>query len=108
MSSIIKLFLLLAAMVCISKAQLNEAGQHCLCQRFRNQIRSKSEIKDIQIYPATSFCSKVEIVVTVNSGLRFCLNPATPAVKKLLTRIMKQKTSPTSTSSPDRTQTAHF
>ncbi|XP_047440443.1 C-X-C motif chemokine 6-like [Mugil cephalus] len=87
MSSMIKVFLLLAVMVCISKAQLSE--QQCLCHRVRNGIGRKSEIKDVQIYLATNFCNKVEIVVTMNSGLRYCLNPKLMAVKKLLTNIMK-------------------
>ncbi|XP_047441270.1 C-X-C motif chemokine 10-like [Mugil cephalus] len=88
MSSMIKVFLLLAVMVCISKAQFNEMGQQCLCHRVRNGIGRKSEIKDVQIYPATNFCNKVEIVVTLNSSLRYCLNPKLMAVKKLLTNIM--------------------
>lgn len=40
----------------------NETGQQCLCRRVRNAVGSKDEIKDIQIYPATIFCDKVEIV----------------------------------------------
>ncbi|XP_026213766.1 C-X-C motif chemokine 6-like [Anabas testudineus] len=95
MSSIIKLFLLLAAVVCISKAQLNESGQQCLCQRVRKSISARSEIKDIQIYPATVFCNKVEIVVTMNSGLRYCLDPQLKAVKKILVNIMQKKSTPT-------------
>ncbi|KAF1384611.1 hypothetical protein PFLUV_G00122000 [Perca fluviatilis] len=100
MSSFMKVFLLLAVMVCMSKAQQEKSqgpGQsdQCLCQRVRNRIGSKTDIKDIQIYPATIFCSKVEIVVTVNSGLRYCLNPKLRAVQKLMASIMKRKTSTT-------------
>ncbi|XP_042275405.1 C-X-C motif chemokine 10-like [Thunnus maccoyii] len=94
MSSIIKVTLLLAVVVCISATQMEE-GQHCLCQRVRNQFPPKSEIKDIQIYPATPFCDKVEIVVTMNKGLRFCLNPKLKAVKRLMNNILKQKSSTT-------------
>ncbi|XP_038566165.1 C-X-C motif chemokine 10-like [Micropterus salmoides] len=97
MSSIMKVFLLLASMVYISKAQLGESGQQCLCQRVRNQIASKSDVKDIQIYPATVFCDTVEIVVTLNSGLRYCLNPKLNAMKRLLANVIKQKTPTTST-----------
>ncbi|XP_015256161.1 PREDICTED: C-X-C motif chemokine 10-like [Cyprinodon variegatus] len=91
MSSIIKLFLFLAVAVCISAAQLNEPGQSCLCQRVRNGISSKSDIKDIQIYPATIFCNKVEIVVTSGKGYRYCLNPELKAVKRMLTKVMNSK-----------------
>ncbi|XP_031606931.2 C-X-C motif chemokine 10-like [Oreochromis aureus] len=104
MSTLIKVFLLLAVMVCISQAQLKQAGQQCLCHRVRNRLGMKSEIKDVQIYPATKSCNKVEIVVTLNSGLRYCLNPELKAVKRLVTNIMdkKQKT----TSSPVEPSTA--
>ncbi|MED6236934.1 hypothetical protein ATANTOWER_016421, partial [Ataeniobius toweri] len=101
MSGIMKVLLLLAVGICISKAQLNEPGQSCLCQRVRNGISSKSDIKDIQIYPATIFCDKVEIVVTSGRGFRYCLNPELQAVKRMLTRIMKTKT----TSKPNSTST---
>ncbi|XP_074530778.1 platelet basic protein-like [Halichoeres trimaculatus] len=91
MSSIIKVFLLLAVMICISKAQLNEAGQQCLCQRVRRGITSKNDIKDIQIYKATVFCNRVEIVVTQNSGLRYCLDPNVRTVKKLVANMMARQ-----------------
>ncbi|XP_071313655.1 C-X-C motif chemokine 11-1-like [Trachinotus anak] len=102
MSGIIKVFLLLAVVVCISNAQ-RESGQQCLCQRVRNSI-TKSEIKDIQIYPATIFCDKVEIVVTA-SNARFCLNPKNKAVKNLLVNILKNKKTLT-TVRPASTNTA--
>ncbi|XP_059201944.1 C-X-C motif chemokine 6-like isoform X2 [Centropristis striata] len=98
MSSIMKVFLLLAVVVCLSSAQVVE--QQCLCQRVRNRIISKSDIKDIQIYQATTFCNKVEIVVTNNSGLRYCLNPNLNAVKKLMASIMKLKVKPSTTARP--------
>nr|XP_046262451.1 alveolar macrophage chemotactic factor 2-like [Scatophagus argus] len=111
MSSIMKVFLLLAVIVCISKAQLHESGQQCLCQRVRRGISLKSEVKDIQIYPATIFCDKVEIVVTINNGLRYCLNPKLNAVKKLLANIMSKQKASTATptefiSTPGSTNTA--
>uniref|UniRef100_A0A8C2ZYC5 Chemokine interleukin-8-like domain-containing protein n=1 Tax=Cyclopterus lumpus TaxID=8103 RepID=A0A8C2ZYC5_CYCLU len=62
----------------------------CLCQRVRNGIWSTNEIKDVQIYPATIFCDKVEIV-----GVRYCLNPELRAVQKLMASIMKRETSTT-------------
>ncbi|XP_039976093.1 C-X-C motif chemokine 6-like [Xiphias gladius] len=90
MSSVIKVFLLLAVMVCISRAQLNESRQICLCQSVRHGI-GNATIKDIHIHPATIFCDKVEIVVTANSGRRFCLNPKLNGVKKLLANIIKNR-----------------
>ncbi|XP_034740082.1 C-X-C motif chemokine 6-like isoform X1 [Etheostoma cragini] len=112
MSSFMKAFLLLAVMVCITKAQRHQS-QYCLCHNVRNRIGSKTGVKDIQIYPANTFCNKVEIVVTIKSGLRYCLNPKLTAVKKLMASIMKPKTSTTArptelTSTPGRTNTARI
>ncbi|XP_032384699.1 C-X-C motif chemokine 6 [Etheostoma spectabile] len=114
MSSFMKVFLLLAVMVCMSKAQQgHQSGDQCLCQRVQDRIGLKTAIKDIHIYQATSFCNKVEIVVTIKSGLRYCLNPKLKAVQKLMASIMKPKTSTTSgpselTSTPGSTNTARI
>ncbi|XP_059201948.1 C-X-C motif chemokine 9-like isoform X2 [Centropristis striata] len=92
MSSIIKVFLLLAVVVCLSSAQQDQSDQ-CLCQRVRNKIISKSDMKDIQIYQATTFCTKVEIVVTNNNGFRYCLNPNLETVKKIMASIISSSSS---------------
>ncbi|XP_033971656.1 C-X-C motif chemokine 6-like isoform X2 [Trematomus bernacchii] len=105
MSSIMKVFLLLAVIVCITEARRHQSGG-CLCQRVRSKIRSK--VKDIQIRPATTICDKVEIVVTDRSGLRFCLDPELAAVQRLMASIIKARTTarPAAlTSSPDSTNT---
>ncbi|XP_034453744.1 C-X-C motif chemokine 2-like [Hippoglossus hippoglossus] len=90
MSGIMKVLLLLAASVCISTALLNESGQNCLCQRTYNSTDG-SDLKDIQIYPATIFCDKVEIVVTTGAGHRYCLNHRAKAVKAIVIRILRSK-----------------
>ncbi|XP_026186390.1 C-X-C motif chemokine 10-like [Mastacembelus armatus] len=104
MCSIFKALLLLAVVVYISTAQLNESKEQCLCQRMRNNV-GNSKLKDIQIYPATIFCNQVEIVVTANNGLRYCLNPKSNNVIKLLRTIIKKKNTTTTTSSPRSTNT---
>ncbi|KAI3351798.1 hypothetical protein L3Q82_020630 [Scortum barcoo] len=88
MSGIFKVFLLLAVMVCITEAQLHPLGEHCLCGSVKKGILSKSALKDIQVYPATTFCNKVEIVVTNNNGFRYCLDPKMSTVKKMLASIL--------------------
>ncbi|KAM6952718.1 C-X-C motif chemokine 10-like isoform 3-T3 [Lycodopsis pacificus] len=88
MSGIMKVFLLLAVMVCISKAQLTpETGVQCLCLRVSNRIISRNHVKYFQIYSATIFCDKVEIVVTLNNGRRYCLNPMLKTVQGLMASL---------------------
>ncbi|XP_067434611.1 C-X-C motif chemokine 10-like [Thunnus thynnus] len=88
MSSIVKVILLLDVMV--SAAQMDEGGR-CLCRHVWNHFPRESEIKDIQIYPATPFCDRVEILVINNKGLRFCLNPQSNAVKRLMAKILRKQ-----------------
>nr|XP_020478204.1 C-X-C motif chemokine 10-like [Monopterus albus]XP_020478205.1 C-X-C motif chemokine 10-like [Monopterus albus]QCB64396.1 CXCL-F2a [Monopterus albus]QCB64397.1 CXCL-F2a [Monopterus albus] len=105
MSSMIKVFLLLAVMVCISKAHANESENQCLCQRVRANLIGKSPVKDIQIYPATIFCDRVEIVVTTSNNFRYCLNPSLDKVKRLLNKIIK-KVNTTTTAIPHNLTTS--
>ncbi|XP_029368869.1 C-X-C motif chemokine 10-like [Echeneis naucrates] len=104
MSGIIKVFLLLAVVVSIAKSQRTDSGEQCLCQRVKNAV--PNEIKDIQIYPATIFCDKVEIVVTTNNG-RFCLNPNNKMVKNFLVKILKSKKASTTVKPAHSTSTAN-
>ncbi|KAL7375321.1 hypothetical protein ABVT39_015527 [Epinephelus coioides] len=92
MSHIMKVFLLLAVIICISTAQMDRQSGRCLCERVRNKIRSMSNIKEVKIYQATIFCDRVEIVVTDKNGFRYCLNPELGAVRKFLASIVKPTT----------------
>ncbi|XP_053284798.1 alveolar macrophage chemotactic factor 2 isoform X1 [Pleuronectes platessa] len=92
MSGIMKVLLLLAAAVCISTAMINESGENCLCQHTRNGTDGM-DLKDLQIYPATIFCNKVEIVVTTGAGHRYCLNHRAKAVKAIVLQILRSRRS---------------
>ncbi|XP_073343355.1 C-X-C motif chemokine 2-like [Pagrus major] len=94
-TGIMKVFLLLAVVVCISQAQLHGSGQQCLCSRVSRLV--VSEVKDVQIYPATVFCNNMEIVVTNSSGYRYCLDPKRKVVQKLLANIMNRQKASTAT-----------
>uniref|UniRef100_A0A671WJG9 C-X-C motif chemokine n=1 Tax=Sparus aurata TaxID=8175 RepID=A0A671WJG9_SPAAU len=106
-----KVFLLLAVVVCISQAQRHGLGNKCLCSSVKRL--DTSDVKDVQIFQATVFCNRVEIVVTTNSGLRFCLNPKRRPVQQLIANIMNRQkastASPTTFSStPGSSSTARF
>ncbi|XP_036932727.1 C-X-C motif chemokine 13-like isoform X3 [Acanthopagrus latus] len=88
-TSIMKVFLLLAVAVCISQAQQDKSGKQCLCSRVKRL--GTSDVKDVQIYPPTVFCNRVEIVVTTNSGYRYCLDPKRRPVQQLIANIMNRQ-----------------
>ncbi|XP_049442014.1 growth-regulated protein homolog gamma-like [Epinephelus fuscoguttatus] len=85
MSRIMKMFLLLAVMVCISEAQ--QPAQSCMCQRVRNAIGLTSEIQDIKINEPNPSCDRVEIVITKHTGRHYCLNPSLKDMQKLMARL---------------------
>ncbi|XP_078145389.1 interleukin-8-like [Centroberyx gerrardi] len=111
MCSIIKVLLLLAVMVCISTAQRPEMGQRCLCRRVRNnRFGAVSDIQDVQIYPKSIFCDKVEIVVTFKNNLQYCLDPRMKKLHSLLSGFLKKTslsptTRPTESSSSTQSST---
>uniref|UniRef100_A0A3Q3QUW8 Chemokine interleukin-8-like domain-containing protein n=1 Tax=Monopterus albus TaxID=43700 RepID=A0A3Q3QUW8_MONAL len=84
---------------------VNESKNQCLCQRVRANLIGKSPVKDIQIYPATIFCDRVEIVVTTSNNFRYCLNPSLDKVKRLLNKIIK-KVNTTTTAIPHNLTTS--
>ncbi|XP_056899003.1 platelet basic protein-like [Takifugu flavidus] len=89
MSGIIRLILLLTLAVCISEAQLHNT-ESCLCQNVSpTLVGGRNNIKDIQIYRETTFCTRVEIQVTMKNGRRYCLDPS-KKVSKILSRIMRK------------------
>ncbi|XP_029918171.1 interleukin-8-like [Myripristis murdjan] len=100
MRSFTKVLLLLAAVVCISTAQLREGRRGCLCRRTRSKIPGKpSDVQDVQIYPVTIFCDTVEIIITLRDGQRHCLDPKKEQLAVLLADLVaKRRSSPTSSS----------
>ncbi|XP_073343354.1 alveolar macrophage chemotactic factor-like [Pagrus major] len=94
-TGIMKVFLLLAVVVCISQAQRHGSGQRCLCSSVSRL--NTSDVKDVQIHKATVFCNRVEIVVTTNSGYRYCLDPKRKVVQQLVANIMNRQKASTAT-----------
>ncbi|CAL8263196.1 unnamed protein product [Boreogadus saida] len=69
-------------------------GSKCLCaDKGANYVKGK--VKNIEVFPADHSCHRVEILVTTASK-RQCLDPASPRVRRLLTRWNKKnsKTAP--------------
>ncbi|XP_008325365.1 C-X-C motif chemokine 10-like [Cynoglossus semilaevis] len=87
---IVKVFMLLAVAACVAKTQPSLSNENCLCNRVRNTLIKSEGVRDIQIYPPTVFCSKMEIVVTSNKGRRFCLDPNKITVQTLIHNIMRK------------------
>ncbi|KAM8910753.1 uncharacterized protein AB9W97_006966 [Spinachia spinachia] len=114
MSGIMKVFLLLAVMFCFSEAQLDyQSGNQCLCAKVQRGFQYGTKMKDIQIqiYPQSAFCDKVEIVVSnIKTDRRYCLHPEFNAGKSVLASLTKLGTSTTTrpTRLSSTSSTAHI
>ncbi|XP_028315901.1 C-X-C motif chemokine 10-like [Gouania willdenowi] len=91
MSRIINLCLLLAVVVCFCNAQLHSSKQQCLCRSVTNSLSKESPVKSLQLFQATNFCNKVEIVVTMENDERYCLNPKSNVFKKKLSFLLNKR-----------------
>ncbi|XP_077466057.1 uncharacterized protein LOC144082646 [Stigmatopora argus] len=89
MDSTLKVLFLLAVAVSVCAAQLSKS-QNCLCQGDATVPKSKFDIKDLTIYPATIFCKKVEIIVNTKNGSYFCLKPK--EVTRIITNLQRRRT----------------
>ncbi|KAL0974017.1 hypothetical protein UPYG_G00214300 [Umbra pygmaea] len=87
-------FLLLAVAVCITVAQ-RPVNQRCLCRRVRdNYLGLTRSVQDIQIYPPTPSCDRLEIIVSFHNGMQYCLNPKRKIVQNLLIQLTNKPTPP--------------
>ncbi|CAB1337069.1 unnamed protein product [Coregonus sp. 'balchen'] len=93
-----RILLLLAVTVCITVAQ-RSVSQRCLCRRVRNSFGAPNSVEDIQIYPPTPSCDRLEFIVSLKNGVQYCLDPSMKKVQKLLTRLMK-KSAPQTVTTP--------
>ncbi|XP_007899574.1 alveolar macrophage chemotactic factor-like [Callorhinchus milii] len=64
--------------------------RRCRCFNLANNLSPDMRIKNVKIFFKQGLCSKVEIVVNLNSGRRMCLNPDSKMGKKMI-NFMKTK-----------------
>ncbi|XP_071254397.1 C-X-C motif chemokine 11-1-like [Salvelinus alpinus] len=89
-----RILLLLAVTICITVAQ-RPVSQRCLCRKVRNSFGAPNTVEDIQIYPPTPSCDRLEIIVSLKNGVQYCLDPSMKKVQRLLNRLMKKSSPPT-------------
>uniref|UniRef100_A0A8D0L596 Chemokine interleukin-8-like domain-containing protein n=1 Tax=Sphenodon punctatus TaxID=8508 RepID=A0A8D0L596_SPHPU len=64
----------------------------CICPGQGSDFVQPQSLEKMEVFPKSSSCDRVEIIATLKStGEQRCLNPNSPRVKKMLTRIMKKR-----------------
>nr|ACO13449.1 Macrophage inflammatory protein 2 precursor [Esox lucius] len=95
MTMTIRILLLLAVTVCITAAQ-RPVSQRCLCRKVRDKnFGGIKSVEDVQIFPPSQSCTRLEIIVSLKNGVQYCLDPKMKIVQNLLTRLMNKPAPPT-------------
>uniref|UniRef100_A0A8C3PA95 Chemokine interleukin-8-like domain-containing protein n=1 Tax=Chrysemys picta bellii TaxID=8478 RepID=A0A8C3PA95_CHRPI len=83
--------LLIAAEI---QGQLNSGQRRCSCtEKGSNSIQQKA-LKKIEVFPKSSSCDHVEIIATMKvTGEQRCLNPNSKWVQKMMTTLIKKRSS---------------
>ncbi|XP_059844481.1 interleukin-8-like [Hypanus sabinus] len=77
----------------------------CRCVKTTSHLIHPKKFQHIEIFPQGPHCRKVEIVITLKTGAKVCVNPETEWVKKVINILTERKKSneaslPTTAASP--------
>ncbi|GCC17467.1 interleukin-8-like [Chiloscyllium punctatum] len=73
-------------------ASIGRTGMNlrCQCIKTSSNFIHPQFMENIEIIPSGPHCENVEIIVTLQSSDRVCLNPKSPWVNKVINRIMSR------------------
>ncbi|KAL2077256.1 hypothetical protein ACEWY4_026760 [Coilia grayii] len=88
-----RVVLLLSLSVCLALAQNmgRSMSQRCTCRKIRGRFESPKKILDIQVLPPSTSCDRLEIVVTLKSGLQYCMDPKAENVQRVIQSLIELK-----------------
>ncbi|XP_041048711.1 interleukin-8-like [Carcharodon carcharias] len=78
------IFLLLTTtVICLATHGITK-NTGCKCVKVSSHFISPRRYQHIDIFPPSTFCRKVEIVITLKNMMKICVNPQTPWVKRVV------------------------
>ncbi|KAJ8254640.1 hypothetical protein GJAV_G00195340 [Gymnothorax javanicus] len=86
---------ILALIAGVAFALPSHSRGNCKCRRTRDRFGPPRAIEDIQIYPASPSCDKMEIVVSLKIGVQYCLDPRVKKVQELVKNLQSRYTETT-------------
>ncbi|KAG8454244.1 hypothetical protein GDO86_000764, partial [Hymenochirus boettgeri] len=64
--------------------------QRCLCRgKNAGRIDVKS-LEKLEVFPPSPVCEKIEIIATMKSGYKTCLNPKSKSIQQLMSAVRKK------------------
>ncbi|XP_066576454.1 interleukin-8 [Amia ocellicauda] len=85
--------------LCLAFATLSEGmsgkslGTELRCQCIKTESRfiPPKMIGNVELFPSGPHCKDVEVIATLKTGQKICLNPTSPWVKIMIDAIMQNK-----------------
>ncbi|XP_048400278.1 interleukin-8-like [Stegostoma tigrinum] len=77
----------------------NITNSRCKCATVVSRFIPPKKYQHVDIYPQGSFCRNVEIIITLKSGTKVCVNPQTLWVKKVINLINEETEASTASNS---------
>nr|XP_023690281.1 C-X-C motif chemokine 3-like [Paramormyrops kingsleyae] len=90
---IFRFLLLLSVVACVAFSQNIVGGrpETCLCQKTRDSLRvNRRYIENIEIFPPSNFCMKLEIIVNLKNGNKYCLNPEAQKIRQMIKNLQSK------------------
>ncbi|XP_067826575.1 interleukin-8-like isoform X2 [Heptranchias perlo] len=93
MNSKVTLTVLTLFVLYVASAQAASIGRtgmnlRCQCIKTSSEFIHPKFMENIEIIPSGPHCGNVEIIATLKSGNRVCLNPKASWVKKIVDRMI--------------------
>ncbi|KAE8630962.1 hypothetical protein XENTR_v10001030 [Xenopus tropicalis] len=67
--------------------------QRCMCKGRGAERISTQHLKKLEVFPMSFGCDEIEVIVTMKSGSKICLNPQSKFANKLLSALRKKRSS---------------
>ncbi|XP_025063674.1 growth-regulated alpha protein-like [Alligator sinensis] len=87
-----KLILILAFITLTASYRINMKGGRCLCLQTMDKIVfGHTQVKTVEIFPASTSCENVEIIVSLKTGRQICLDPEAMHIKTIFQQLIRKK-----------------
>ncbi|XP_048883880.1 C-X-C motif chemokine 10-like [Brienomyrus brachyistius] len=89
---IFRVLLLLSVLACIAFSHNIVGGRStCLCQSTRDNLGvNPRNIKNLEIFPPSNFCEKLEIIINLKNGNQYCLNPEAQKIRRMIKKLQSK------------------
>ncbi|KAG5853405.1 hypothetical protein ANANG_G00072950 [Anguilla anguilla] len=87
---ITRVLLVIALLGCLALAQSRWFQRKLPLSPYHEVFGNPKAIQDIQIYPSSHSCDKMEIVVLQKNGMQYCLDPKMKKVQQLIKHLLNK------------------